>query len=206
MCGVRRVVKRVREEEREERRAQFLLNKEVSRTKQLMSLRLGGPAWGFVLITSRRESERGEVHEGEKSRSFSLPFSLSFSFSLFQFAPLRSSFFLALFRSFIAVMGGKEGDRVSLKSKSRRKDRTMKKGRREANRAQDNLKLSHGPTHDGVRATLFADGRGTRLRIRFLSGFPADHLTVHFLRAPALRWRIIYRGISCVCTKTVIKR
>jgi len=39
------VVKRVRgEEEREERRAQFLLNKEVSRTKQLMSLRLGGPA------------------------------------------------------------------------------------------------------------------------------------------------------------------
>ena len=34
---------------------QFLLNKEVSRTKQLMSLRLGGPARGFVLITSRRD-------------------------------------------------------------------------------------------------------------------------------------------------------
>lgn len=47
-------------------RAQFLLNKEVSRTKQLMSLRLGGPARGFVLITSRRESERGEVHGGKE--------------------------------------------------------------------------------------------------------------------------------------------
>jgi len=130
-----------------------------------------------------------------------LSFSLSFSLLLF----VLLSFWL-LFRSFIAMMGEKEGDRTSLKSKSRRKDRTMKKGRREANRAQDNLKLSHGPTHDGVRATLFANGRGTRLRIRFLSGFPADHLTVHFLRAPALRWRIIYRGISCVYTKTVIKR
>lgn len=36
-------------------RGQFLLDKEVSRTKQLMSLRLGGPARGFVLITSRRD-------------------------------------------------------------------------------------------------------------------------------------------------------
>lgn len=72
----------------------------------------------------------------------------------------------------------------------------MKNGRREANRAQDNLKLSYGPTHDGVRATLFADGRGTRLRIRFLSGFPADHLTVHFLCVSVLRWCItLYRGI-----------
>jgi len=100
-------------------------------------------------------------------------------------------------------MAAKEEDRALLKSKSPRKDRTMKEGRREANGAQDNLKLSHGPTHDGVRATLFADERGTRLRIRFLSleRFPADHLTVHFLLAPALRWRIIYRGILCVYTE-----
>lgn len=103
-------------------------------------------------------------------------------------------------------MGGEEEDRASLKSKSQRKDRTMKEGRREANRAQDNSKLSHGPTHDGVRATLFADGRGTRLRIRFLPGFPDDRLTVHFLRAPALRWRIIYRGILCIYTDTTIRR
>jgi len=70
MRRVRRVVKRPREaereKEREEEKAQFLLNKEVSRTKQLMSLRLGGPARGFVLITSRRESERGEVRGGEE--------------------------------------------------------------------------------------------------------------------------------------------
>lgn len=144
MCGVRKMVKRVREEKRGARRAQFLLNKEVSRTKQLMSLRLGGPARGFVLITSRRESERGEVHEEEeKSRPFSSFSSLSlflslipslFSLSLF-FSPLLSvhlSFWL-LFRSFIAAMGGKEEDRASLKSKSRRKDRTMKEGRREDN-------------------------------------------------------------------------
>lgn len=82
----------------------------------------------------------------------------------------------------------------------------MKEGRRKANRAQDNSKLSHGPTHDGVRTTLFADGCGTRLRIRFLSGFPADHLTVHFLRMPVLRWRIIYRGILCVFTEIAIRR
>lgn len=200
------MVKRVREEERGEGRAQFLLNKEVSRTKQLMSLRLGGPARGFVLITSRRESERGEVHEGEeKSRplaSFSSPPPFSFSFFLF----FNPSLFvhLSFWFLFLAAMGEKEDDCASLKSKSRRKDRTMKKGRREANRAQDNLKLSHGPTHDGVRATLFADGRGTRLRIRFLSGFPADHLTVHFLRARALRWRIIYRGIHGDCYKKMI--
>jgi len=93
MCGVRRVVKRVREEERGEKRAQFLLNKEVSRTKQLMSLRLGGPAWGFVLITSRRESERGEVHEGEeKGLSVSLFLFFSLSFSLSQSTSLCSSF------------------------------------------------------------------------------------------------------------------
>lgn len=97
-------------------------------------------------------------------------------------------------------MGGKEEDRASLKSKSRGKDRTMKEGRREANRAQDNLKLSHGPTHDGVRATLFADRRGTRLRIRFLSGFPADHLTVHFLRAPALSKMAYHLSWDTVCT------
>lgn len=66
-------------------RAQFLLNKEVSRTKQLMSLRLGGPARGFVLITSRRESERGEVHGGKEepqslfSSFLSLPLSTFFS-------------------------------------------------------------------------------------------------------------------------------
>lgn len=188
MCGVRRVVKTVREEDRGERRARFLLNKEVSRTKQLMSLRLGGPARGFVLITSRRESEHGEVHEGEeKSRSLSSFSSLFLSLSLFLDPPLcvLLSFWL-LFRSFIAAMGGEEEDRASLKSKSQRKDRTMKEGRREANRAQDNSKLSHGPTHDGVRATLFADGRGTRLRIRFLPGFPDDRLTVHFLRARLL--------------------
>jgi len=88
-----RVVKRVREEERGQKRAQFLLNKEVSRTKQLMSLRLGGPAWGFVLITSRRESERGEVHEGEeKGLSVSLFLSLSLSFSLSPPLFLCSSF------------------------------------------------------------------------------------------------------------------
>jgi len=61
--------RRERERERErgrEEKTQFLLNKEVSRTKQLMSLRLGGPARGFVLITSRRESERGEVRGGEE--------------------------------------------------------------------------------------------------------------------------------------------
>jgi hypothetical protein len=140
------------------------------------------------------------------SLSFFLSLSLSFSFSVYisPFIFLSGSFFALLYRR---AMGGKEEeDRASLKSKSRRKDRTMKEGRREANRAQDNSKFSHGPTHDGVRATLFADGRGTRLRIRFLSGFPADHLTVHFLRAPALRWRIIYRGILCAYTKTAIRR
>lgn len=126
------------------------------------------------------------------------PFPPSLSFFLFFNLSLSVHLsFWFLFRSFIVEMGEKEDDCASLKSKSRRKDRTMKKGRREANRAQDNLKLSHGSTHDGVRATLFADKRGTRLRIRFLSRFPADHLTVHFLRAPTLRWRIIYRGIHC---------
>lgn len=134
MRGVRRAVKRVRVEEGGERRAQFLLNKEVSRTKQLMSLRLGGPARGFVLITSRRESERGEVHEGEeKSRalasfsspSFSLSLSFSFSIRLSSFIFLSLAPFSLFYRG-----GGRKGRRPRIaKSKSRRKDRTMKKGR-----------------------------------------------------------------------------
>lgn len=112
-CGMRRMVKRVKEEEKGERRAQFLLNKEVSRTKQLMSLRLGGPARGFVLITSRRESERGEVHEGEEK---SRPLASFSSLALFLNPSLSVHlFFWLLFRSFIAAMGEKEDDCVSLK-------------------------------------------------------------------------------------------
>lgn len=139
-----------------------------------MSLRLGGPARGFVLITSRRESERGEVHGGEEEPSLSplccsLTFFRSFSFSLhIPFSVPLFSFFSLFYHS-----DRREGrrPRTSLKSKSRR---SKVEGRGDS-RAQDNSKLSHGPTQDpGVRATLFADGRGTRLRIRFLS----DRLTV----------------------------
>lgn len=90
---MRRVVKRRRGEEGREEGAQFLLNKEVSRTKQLMSLRLGGPARGFVLITSRRESERGVVHGG-KEETRPLFSSLSLSPTLSPFFSLYSRPFL----------------------------------------------------------------------------------------------------------------
>jgi len=93
MRRVRRVVEMARDREREEERAQFLLNKEVSRTKQLMSLRLGGPARGFVLITSRREGERGEVRwrRGEDSASLLLSH-LCRSFFFLRSTYLRFSF------------------------------------------------------------------------------------------------------------------
>lgn len=138
-----------------------------------MSLRLGGPARGFVLITSRRESERGEVHGGEEELSLSSLFSNFLS--LFPHIPFSVSLPppLCLFLSFSLFSlfyhsDRREGrrPRTSLKSKSRRKGGRRIEG--EENRTQDNSKLSHGPTQDGVRATLFADGRGTRLRIRFL--------------------------------------
>lgn len=140
-----------------------------------MSLRLGGPARGFVLIMSRRESERGEVHGGEEELSLSSLFSNFLSlfphipFSVPLPLPLCLSLSFSLFSLFYHS-DRREGrrPRTSLKSKSRRKGR-REKNRGEENRTQDNSKLSHGPTQDGVRATLFADERGTRLRIRFLS-------------------------------------
>lgn len=97
MRRVRRVVETARDEEREEGRAQFLLNKEVSRTKQLMSLRLGGPARGFVLITSRRESERGESVEERRKLGLSLFFSRFCRSFLFFSIPLSSFLFLSRF-------------------------------------------------------------------------------------------------------------
>lgn len=163
-----------RDGERREERAQFLLNKEVSRTKQLMSLRLGGPARGFVLITSRRESERGEVHGGEEKAPSPSP--LLSSLSLFPFFQSPVSLSLPLPLLFFI-----EEQCAPLKSNSRRKGRTVEKGRGEENRARDNLKLSHGPTHDGVRATLFAGGLGTRLRMRFHPGFPCRPFNGTFL-------------------------
>lgn len=54
-----------------------LLDKEeVSRTKQLMSLRLGGPALGFVLITSRCRGEEEEEDENTKEAAVFLFFIL----------------------------------------------------------------------------------------------------------------------------------
>lgn len=115
VARMRRVVKRIRGREKSgkkgERRAQFLLNKEVSRTKQLMSLRLGGPARGFVLITSRRESERGEIYGGERRSLPLFPLSLLFSLTFFLplffhipfSVPLSPSRFFFFFRSFITA-------------------------------------------------------------------------------------------------------
>lgn len=71
---------------------QFLLNKEVSRTKQLMSLRLGGPARGFVLITSRRDRAwRGAWWRGTDSAVLLLLLS----------TPIHRFLFLSLSLSFI---------------------------------------------------------------------------------------------------------
>lgn len=93
-----------------------------------MSLRLGGPARGFVLITSRRESERGEVHGGEEELSLSSLFSNFLS--LFPHIPFSVSLPppLCLFLSFSLFSlfyhsDRREGrrPRTSLKSKSRRK-------------------------------------------------------------------------------------
>lgn len=110
----------------------------------------------------------------EERRSFlsplcSLTFLLFFHVYLSPFLPPPLSLFLAFFSLFYHSDRREERrPRTSLKSKSRRKDR-REKIRGEENRAQDNSKLSHGPTQDGVRAALFADGRGTRLRIRSFS-------------------------------------
>lgn len=114
----------------------------MSRTKQLMSLRLGGPARGFVLITSWRESERGEVHGGEEEPSLSsLLFSLTFLFllslSLLPYTFLRFSLSLSLFFfSLFYHSDRREGrrTRTSLKSKSRRKGRRENEERRIARR------------------------------------------------------------------------
>lgn len=86
------------------------------------------------------------------SLSFSLYFILFFNLPLF----VHLSSWL-LFRSFIATMGEKDDDCASLKSKNWRKDRTMKKGRREANRTQDNGALSR--THARRRARYIIRGR-----------------------------------------------
>ena len=51
---------------RRRKRGEFLLDKEVSRTKQLMSLRLGGPALGSVLITSSARERGEQEEEGEE--------------------------------------------------------------------------------------------------------------------------------------------
>lgn len=113
----------------------------------------------------------------EERRKLGLSLLLSF-LSLFSFF-FNSPFFVPLSLSF-PFLSFVEEQCAPLKSNSRRKGRTAEKERGEENRARDNSKLSHGPTHDGVRATLFAGGLGTRLRIRFHPGFPADRLTVHF--------------------------
>lgn len=123
-------------------------------------------------VEARERAWRGPWRRGEESgfRLLFLPIFLPLPLFLFFNPPLfvHLSFWL-LFRSFIAAMGEKEDDCASLKVKVGGKtEQWRKEGRGEANHAQDNLMLSHGPTHDGVRATLFANGRGTRLRIRFL--------------------------------------
>lgn len=157
-----------------------------------MSLRLGGPARGFVLITSRRESERGEVHGGEEELSLSSLFSNFLSLfphiPFFVPPPLCLSLSFSLFSLFYHS-DRREGrrPRTSLKSKSRRKGRREKN--REENRTQDNSKLSHGPTQDGVRATLFR----RRTWHAIANSLPL-RLTVHFLRARfcALRFKMAH--------------
>lgn len=95
-------------------------------------------------------------------------------------APFYS--FFILFSPFLAALGGREEECAPLKSKSRRKGGTEEEGRREENRALRITRstLTRQDPRCGVRATLFAGGRGTRLRIRFL-GIPRRPLNGTFL-------------------------